>query len=53
MIEVRQFSTPGNKKGLCRPVLMEGTVKEAGFQQVARTYLDGVVASEIITAIKG
>lgn len=39
--------------GICRPVLIEGIVKEAGFQYVARKYLEGVVASEIITAVKG
>ena len=38
--------------GMCRPVLMEGIVKAAGFQQVSRTFIRGIVASEIITAIK-
>ena len=38
--------------GLCRPVLMEGLVKEAGFQRLTRTFLKGAVASEIVTAIK-
>jgi demethylmenaquinone methyltransferase/2-methoxy-6-polyprenyl-1,4-benzoquinol methylase len=38
--------------GMCRPVLMEGLVKDAGFTQVSRTFLTGVVASEIISAIK-
>jgi demethylmenaquinone methyltransferase/2-methoxy-6-polyprenyl-1,4-benzoquinol methylase len=38
--------------GMCRPVLMEGLVKEAGFQHISRTFLEGVVASEIITAYK-
>ena len=38
--------------GMCRPVLMEGLVKEFGFEQISRTFLKGVVVSEIITAIK-
>lgn len=38
--------------GMCRPVLMEGLVKETGFQHVDRTFWEGVVASEIVTAYK-
>ncbi len=38
--------------GMCRPVLMEGYVQAAGFERVSRTYLPGVVASEIISARK-
>jgi hypothetical protein len=37
---------------LCRPVLMEGLVRDAGLKDVSRTFLDGVVASEIVTAVK-
>jgi len=38
--------------GMCRPVLMEGLVKDAGFVHVSRTFIKGTVASEVITAKK-
>jgi demethylmenaquinone methyltransferase/2-methoxy-6-polyprenyl-1,4-benzoquinol methylase len=38
--------------GGCRPVLMEQTVKQAGFSTVMREYLEGQFPSEIVTAIK-
>lgn len=38
--------------GGCRPVLMEEPVRNAGFIQVQRTYIDGKAPSEIILATK-
>ncbi|HMZ07254.1 MAG TPA: class I SAM-dependent methyltransferase [Anaerolineales bacterium] len=38
--------------GACRPVLMEGVVKDAQFEKITRTYLEGKFPSEIVTAIK-
>jgi demethylmenaquinone methyltransferase/2-methoxy-6-polyprenyl-1,4-benzoquinol methylase len=38
--------------GGCRPVLMEQTVKQAGFSTVMREYLEDQFPSEIVTAIK-
>ncbi|MFN8383333.1 MAG: methyltransferase domain-containing protein [Anaerolineales bacterium] len=38
--------------GGCRPVLMEGMVKDARFENINRTYLDGKFPSEIVTAVK-
>jgi ubiquinone/menaquinone biosynthesis C-methylase UbiE len=38
--------------GGCRPVLMEGMTKAAGFQKVSRTYLEGKFPSEVVLAVK-
>lgn len=38
--------------GLCRPVLMEQTVEQAGFENVSRLYIDGIVGSEIVMGSK-
>lgn len=38
--------------GMCRPVLMKNFVQEAGFKQVSRTFIPGVVASEIVIGRK-
>jgi len=38
--------------GGCRPVLMEQMVKDAGFHNTQRTYLDGRFPSEIVTGVK-
>ncbi|MFQ6672296.1 MAG: hypothetical protein ACE5KY_03270, partial [Candidatus Tectimicrobiota bacterium] len=38
--------------GGCRPVLMEGLVREAGFWEVRREYLHRFIPSEIVTAKK-
>lgn len=38
--------------GLCRPVLMEQSVKDAGLENVSRIYMDSTVSSEIVTAYK-
>ncbi len=38
--------------GGCRPVLMERMVKDARFEDINRTYLDGKFPSEIVTAVK-
>jgi ubiquinone/menaquinone biosynthesis C-methylase UbiE len=38
--------------GMCRPVLMEEMVKKTGFIDVSRTFLDRIVASEIVIASK-
>ncbi len=42
-----------NVMGACRPVLMEGFVKEAGFVDVKREFLAGVIPSEIIVGVRG
>ncbi len=39
-----------NVMGSCRPVLMGEFVEEAGFENVEREFLGGVIPSEIITA---
>ncbi len=36
--------------GSCRPVLMEGPLRQAGFSEVQRQYLNQLMASEIVTA---
>ena len=36
--------------GGCRPVMMEGLVKEAGFCEVRREFIDHIIPSEIVTA---
>lgn len=38
--------------GGCRPVLMEGGVRNTGFENVTRTYLEGKFPSEIVKANK-
>jgi len=38
--------------GGCRPVLMEDLTRQAGFEQVRRTYLEGKAPSEIVAARK-
>ncbi len=38
--------------GGCRPVLMEDLTRQAGFQQIQRTYLGGKAPSEIVIASK-
>jgi demethylmenaquinone methyltransferase/2-methoxy-6-polyprenyl-1,4-benzoquinol methylase len=38
--------------GGCRPVLMEGMVNAAHFENTTRTFLDGKFPSEIVTAVK-
>ena len=38
--------------GGCRPVLMEGMTKRAGFENINRTFLDGKFPSEIVIATK-
>lgn len=38
--------------GVCRPVVMEGHVREAGFRQVEREYVPNIMPSEIVTARK-
>lgn len=39
-----------NVMGACRPVLMEEFVQQAGFENVEREFIGGVIPSEIITA---
>lgn len=38
--------------GGCRPVLMEGLVRKAGLKNVKRTFVGGIVPSEVVTAVK-
>jgi len=38
--------------GLCRPVLMEQIVKQAGFENVSRLYIDDAIGSEIVVGRK-
>ena len=38
--------------GGCRPVLMEGMVNAAHFENTTRTFLDGKFPSEVVTAMK-
>ena len=38
--------------GGCRPVLMEGMTKDAGFENINRTYLEGKFSSEVVIAVK-
>ena len=38
--------------GGCRPVLMESSVKEVGFENVSRVFLDGKAPSEVVLADK-
>lgn len=38
--------------GGCRPVLMEQPVKQAGFREVERQFVDGKFPSEIVTGLK-
>lgn len=38
--------------GGCRPVLMEGPVKQAGFSEIRREFIPNVIPSEIIVARK-
>lgn len=38
--------------GGCRPVMMEGRVREAGFEHISRTFLAGRFPSEIVLARK-
>jgi len=38
--------------GGCRPVLMEGMTKDAGFENINRTYLEGKFPSEVVIATK-
>jgi hypothetical protein len=38
--------------GGCRPVLMEGMTKSAGFENIKRTYLEGKFPSEVVVAAK-
>lgn len=35
--------------GACRPVLMEHTTSEVGFQEVGREWIGGIIPSEIAT----
>ncbi len=42
-----------NVMGACRPVLMKEAVTEAGFENVEREFVGGVIKSEIVTAVKG
>ncbi len=41
-----------NFMGACRPVLMEGPAREAGFSQVKRQLIVGIIPSEIIVGFK-
>lgn len=38
--------------GGCRPVLMEGMTKDAGFENVQRKYLEGKFPSEVVIGVK-
>lgn len=38
--------------GGCRPVLMEELVRKAGFRNVKRTFVGGIIPSEVVTAEK-
>lgn len=42
-----------NVMGACRPVLMGEAVEEAGFVEVEREFVGGVIASEIVVGVKG
>lgn len=41
-----------NFMGACRPVLMEQSVTDAGFREVQREFIGGIIASEIIAGVK-
>lgn len=38
--------------GLCRPVVMEAYVRDAGFREVVREYVPNIMPSEVVTAHK-
>jgi demethylmenaquinone methyltransferase/2-methoxy-6-polyprenyl-1,4-benzoquinol methylase len=38
--------------GACRPVLMEHPTREAGFQEVERVLIGGIIPSEVVTGLK-
>lgn len=38
--------------GGCRPVLMEGLVRKAGFKNAERQFVGGIIPSEVVTAVK-
>ena len=41
-----------NFMGACRPVLMEQQTRQAGFQDVEREFIGGIIPSEIVTGLK-